>query len=79
MSEQKGKWAYLVASTVVTGVIGYFLPKVLDSALPWLSENPLSKYPLETVGIAVAASLIAIVSCENFKTASPASTAWGRG
>lgn len=58
MSEQKGKWAYLVASTVVTGVIGYFLPKVLDSALPWLSENPLSKYPLETVGIAVAASLI---------------------
>lgn len=58
MSEDKGKWGYLVTSTVVTGVIGYFLPKALDSILPWLSENPLSQYPVETVGIAVAASLV---------------------
>lgn len=67
MNEPKGKWVYLVASTVVTGVIGYFLPKALDAMLPWLSENPLSQYPLETVGIAVAASLTGFFAGNRFE------------
>lgn len=66
MSEGEGKWGYLAASTVVTGVIGYFLPKALDSILPWLSENPLSQYPIETVSIAVAASLIGFLAGSKF-------------
>lgn len=66
MSEDKGKWGYLVVTTVVTGVIGYFLPKALDAVLPRLSENPLSQYPMETVGIAVAASLIGFFAGNRF-------------
>ncbi len=66
MSEGKGKWGYLVASAFVSSLIGYFAPKMLDAVIPWLSENPLSQYPMETIGIAVAASLIGFLAGSKF-------------
>lgn len=66
MSESKGKWGYLVASAFVSSLIGYFAPKMLDAVIPWLSENPLSQYPMETIGIAVTASLIGFLAGSKF-------------